>query len=204
MRVLWFSIALLAIDQISKTIIVRTMAGGPSIPVIGDWFKLTYTTNPGMAFGLELGPKLFLSLFSIVATVAIIGYLWMVRTGPLSYRLALAAIIGGAAGNVIDRTFYGLIYGHGPLFYGEVVDFIHFDIWRGMVDLPLLGERFVALFPIWNVADMAIVIGVAVVILTQGAFHRAMTQEAPPAGPAPAGDDGAPVAATEPPAGRAR
>lgn len=180
MRVLWFSVALLFVDQLTKALVVLNMTPGTSIPVIGNWFKLTFTTNPGMAFGLEIAPKLGLTLFSIIATIAIFFYIRAVRNYPLSYRLALAGIMGGAAGNVIDRTFYGVIYQGQPLFYGEVVDFIHFDIWRGVVDLPLMGERFVALFPIWNVADMAIVIGVVAVILLQGSAHRAMEKSEEP------------------------
>ncbi len=176
MRVLWFSLALLILDQCTKVLVKLTMVPGQQIPVIGDLFKLTFTTNPGMAFGLEIGPKLFLSLFSIAATIALIGYLWMVRTAPLGYRMGLAAIIGGAMGNVIDRTFYGVIFDYAPLFRGEVVDFIHIDLWRGVVDLPLFGPTFIPLFPIWNVADMAIVIGVAAVILLQHTYHRRLEQ----------------------------
>lgn len=191
MRVLWVSLALLVVDQLTKFWVVATMYPGESIPVLGSVLRLTYTTNPGMAFGLEVGPKLFLSLFSIVATVGIAVYLWFVREGPLGYRLALAAVIGGAAGNVVDRTFYGVLFGYAPLFHGEVVDFIHVDVFRGVVDLPLLGPTFVALFPIWNVADMAIVLGVAGVILLQKPFQRHMaarTAERPePAADAPAG-----------------
>lgn len=177
MRVLWFSLALLALDQASKQLVVMTMTPGQSIPVIGDLLRFTYTTNPGMAFGLEVGPKLFLTLFSIAATIGIIVYMWYVRSGPIGYRMALAGIVGGAMGNVIDRTFYGVIYGYAPLFHGEVVDFIHIDLWRGVVDVPLLGPMFIPLFPIWNVADMAIVIGVAVIILFQGRFQRQMAAQ---------------------------
>lgn len=174
MRVLWLSLAILVVDQLTKIWVVQTLDPGFSVPILGDWLKFTFTTNPGMAFGMELGSKLFLSLFSIVATVAIGVYLWFIRAAPLGYRLALAAIIGGAMGNVIDRTFYGAVYGYAPLFYGEVVDFIHVDVYRGVLDLPLLGERFVALFPIWNVADMGITLGVVAILLLQGRFQRAM------------------------------
>jgi signal peptidase II len=174
MRVLWLSLVILVVDQLTKVWVVQTFDPGLSVPVLGDWLKFTFTTNPGMAFGMELGSKLFLSLFSIVATVAIGVYLWVIREAPLGYRLALAAIIGGAMGNVIDRTFYGVIYGYAPLFYGEVVDFIHVDVYRGVLDLPLLGERFVALFPIWNVADRGITLGVVAILLLQGRFQRAM------------------------------
>jgi lipoprotein signal peptidase len=65
MRVLWFSLALLAVDQVSKTLVHLYMVQGQSISIIGDLLKFTYTTNPGMAFGLEIGSKLFLSLFSM-------------------------------------------------------------------------------------------------------------------------------------------
>lgn len=174
MRVLWFSLTLLVLDQATKFAVVRYMAYGESIPVLGDLLKFTYTTNPGMAFGLEVGPKLFLSIFSIVATVAMIVYLWVVRSAPLGYRLALAGVLGGAAGNVIDRTFYGRIMPDqsAPLFYGEVVDFIHIDLWRGWLDIPVLGPTFIPLFPIWNIADMAIVIGVVFIILMQNHYQR--------------------------------
>jgi len=182
MRVLWFSFALLALDQASKFAVVRYMSYGESIPILGDLLRFTYTTNPGMAFGLEVGPKLFLSLFSIVASIAMIVYLWVVRTAPLGYRLALAGVLGGAAGNVIDRTFYGLWMPDqsAPLFYGEVVDFIHIDLWRGWVDIPVLGPAYIPLFPIWNVADMAIVIGVVFIIVLQNHYQRKLrqTQEA--------------------------
>jgi signal peptidase II len=198
MRVLWVSLAILVVDQLTKVWVVATMVPGQSIPLVGSLLRFTYTTNPGMAFGMEVGPKLFLSLFSIVATVAIVVYLWYVRTGPWGYRLALAAIVGGAAGNVIDRTFYGVFYGYAPLFYGEVVDFIHVDLWRGYVDLPVLGTTFVPLFPIWNVADMAIVLGVGAIILFQRYFHRQMAAQERLPHPEPAAAAPAPLA--EPPA----
>ena len=176
MRILWVSFTLLIVDQITKQWVHATMLPGESIPILGDLLKLTYTTNPGMAFGLSLGSKLFLTLFSIVATILIVVYLWYVRKGPWGYRLALALIIGGALGNVIDRTFYGVVYGYGPLFYGEVIDFIHVDLWRGVVAewVPFWGGSYLSLFPIWNVADMAIVVGVAAIILFQKRFHEGL------------------------------
>lgn len=176
MRILWVSFALVVADQLTKLWVNATMFPGESIPVVGEVLRLTYTTNPGMAFGLTLGSKLFLTLFSIVATVMIGVYLWYVRKGPWGYRLSLALIIGGAVGNVIDRTFYGVVFGYAPLFYGEVVDFIHVDLWRGFVAewMPFFGGNFVALFPIWNVADMAIVVGVAAIIVFQKRFHEGL------------------------------
>ena len=216
MRVLWVSFALVVADQLTKWWVRATLYPGESVPVLGDVFRLTYTTNPGMAFGLELGSKLFLSLFSIFATVLIGGYLWYVRKGPWGYRLALAGIIGGAVGNIIDRTFYGVWFDYAPLFYGEVVDFIHVNLWRGSVDFPLLGTKYVSLFPIWNVADMAIVVGVATIILFQRRFSEGLAEaelrereapapadaaavEALPEAPAPAAPSETPADSPPPP-----
>lgn len=186
MRVLWFSLAILVLDQVSKTLVHMFMVRGQSISILGEVLRFTYTTNPGMAFGIQIGPKLFLTLFSIAATIGLIVYLWVVRKGPLGYRLALAGVIGGALGNAIDRTFYGVIYGYAPLFHGDVKDFIHVDLWRGFVDIPLLGPQFIPLFPIWNVADMGIVLGVVGVLLTQNSLRRSLEQrlEAQAVGPA--------------------
>ena len=182
MRFLWLSLALVVVDQLAKWRVHTTMLPGESIPLVGDLLKLTYTTNPGMAFGLTLGSKLFLTLFSIAATIAIIWYLWYVRKGPWGYKLALSLVIGGALGNVIDRTFYGVLGisgdGTGLLFHGEVVDFVHVDFWRGIVPewVPIWGGDFMALFPIWNVADMAIVVGVTSIILFQRRFHDGLLE----------------------------
>jgi signal peptidase II len=201
MRVLWVTLLVVVVDQLTKVWVKLTMTPQSSIPVIGDVFRLTFTENPGMAFGLSLGSKLFLTLFSIVATVLIALYLWHVRQGPAGYRLSLALILGGAVGNIIDRVFYGSIWGEcypgegARLFYGCVVDFIHLDVWRGIVPeaVPFLGGRYFAVFPIGNVADLAIIAGVAAIIIFQRRFH----QEAEEAALAPAGldADGAPMPA---------
>ncbi|NNF58216.1 MAG: peptidase A8 [Rhodothermaceae bacterium] len=199
MRVLWVTLLILAADQITKVWVKLTMLPQESIPVLGNFFRLTFTENPGMAFGLSLGSKLFLTLFSLVATVLIGVYLWHVRKGPTGYRVALALILGGALGNIIDRVFYGLIWGYDRLFYGNVVDFIHFDIWRGVVpeSVPLLGGRYFAIFPIGNIADLAIIGGVAAIILFQRRFHNAMVEaESARAEMAPAME---PVASVAPP-----
>ncbi len=179
MRLLWVSLVLVVIDQLTKLWVHTQMVTGESIPLVGTLLRLTYTTNPGMAFGLELGSKLFLTLFSILATVLIVVYLWVVRKGPWGYRFSLALIIGGALGNIIDRVFYGVLgISGGGWFHGEVVDFIHVDLWRGYLPewIPFFGGNFLALFPIWNVADMAIVVGVTSIIVFQRRFHEGMVR----------------------------
>ncbi|MCH8031047.1 MAG: signal peptidase II [Bacteroidetes bacterium] len=179
MRVLWLTLFIVAADQIAKVWVKLTMLPHESIRIVGDLFKITFTENPGMAFGLSLGSKLFLTLFSIVATGLIAFYLWHVRKGPTGYRVALALILGGATGNIIDRVFYGVIWGYNSLLYGDVVDFIHLDIWNGVVaeSIPFFGGRYLAIFPIGNIADLAIIGGVATIILFQKRFHNALQGE---------------------------
>lgn len=174
MRVLWLTLIIVSVDQLTKVWVKLTMLPHESIRIVGDLFKFTFTENPGMAFGLSLGSKLFLTLFSIVATGLIAAYLWHVRKGPVGYRVALSLILGGAIGNIIDRVFYGAIWGYNRLLYGDVVDFIHIDVWSGMVpdSIPLLGGRFLAVFPIGNIADLAIIGGVATIIIFQRRFHN--------------------------------
>ena len=172
MRALWYTFAIVLVDQVTKVVVKTTMVPGESISVLGDFFKWTFTENPGMAFGFELADgepagKLFLSLFSVIATVLIFFYLRHVREAPASYRVSLALILGGALGNVIDRVFYGEVWGYGHIFFGNVVDFIHFDIWSGILNIPVVGERYISVFPIGNVADLSIIAGVIGVLLSQ-------------------------------------
>jgi signal peptidase II len=170
------------IDQIAKVTVLQTMYRGQSIPLIGDWLKLTFTENPGMAFGITFGPPGMVTMFSIIATLLIIFYLYTVRKGYAPYRASLALILGGAIGNIIDRVFYASIFNDGPLFQGHVVDFIHVNVWRGYIPdaIPFFGGNYMALFPIWNVADMAIVLGVVGILIFQRKFHEriAAQQEA--------------------------
>jgi signal peptidase II len=173
MRILWVTLLVVLLDQLTKVLVVQTMYPGESIPILGDWLKFTYTENPGMAFGINFGPQGTITVLAIVATVLIAWYLYRIRHGYGPYRASLAVILGGALGNIIDRMFYGLLYGYAGFFHGRVVDFIHVDLWRGYLpeSIPWIGGSYVALFPIWNVADMAIVVGVAGLLLFQKAFH---------------------------------
>lgn len=196
MRVLWISFIIVVCDQIAKLAVLKTMVRSRSIPVLGDWFKLTYTENPGMAFGVVFGPPSMISILSIIATVIIIAYLVSVRSGLRAYRVSLALVLGGALGNIIDRVLYGRIFYDMPLFQGRVVDFIHLDVWRGIMPdwLPFFGGRAVALFPIGNIADLAIIAGVVGIIWFQKQFHE---QEFAAAEEEAAAADSPPVPATE-------
>jgi signal peptidase II len=197
MRFLWLSALVVALDQATKAAVLQFMAapgGVPrSIPVLGDWLRLTFTENPGMAFGLTIGPPGTVTVLSILATVLVAGYIYQVRRGYAPYVWSLSLILGGALGNIIDRVFYGVLLDYGPYFTGHVVDFIHVSLWRGFVPdiVPLIGGAYMELFPIWNVADMAIVLGVVGVLAFHRAFHRrrlAAQGEAAPGDDAPGAD----------------
>ena len=144
-----------------------------------------------MAFGMEFGGdagKLILSLLRIVAVFGIGLWLrWLVRDGarPLQV-ISVALVFAGALGNIIDSTFYGMLFsastpfekavflpvdgGYAPIFHGAVVDMFHFPIWRGVLPqwVPLWGgERFEFFQPVFNIADAAITTGIALFILAQ-------------------------------------
>ncbi|WP_215225395.1 lipoprotein signal peptidase [Echinicola shivajiensis] len=183
----YFGITLLVIiiDQIVKLVVDANMQMGSvgQIKIIGDWFKLHYTTNPGMAFGMELGSeygKLILTSFRLVAMVGIGYYLYhliekKVHTG---YIVCIAMILGGAIGNLVDSVFYGVWLNNAPAnantpwFHGQVVDMFYFDIWEGWIPewVPLWGGSYTALWPIFNVADASIFIGVVIILLFQKKF----------------------------------
>ena len=194
----FFLLALLiiALDQLSKWAVHAYMQPGMAgeIRLLGDWAKLHYTLNPGMAFGAELPApygKLVLSAFRLVAVFGISYYIIrLVRQRAASGFIAcMALILGGALGNLIDSVFYGIVYDNAPFgsptrwFYGQVIDMLYVDIYEGFLpqNWPLLGGKYVSLWPIFNIADSSIFIGVAVILLNQSRFFK---QEEPVPAPA--------------------
>ena len=204
---IYFLLALLVIglDQLSKYLVhsSSTLMSGGEIMLIGNWFKLHYTTNPGMAFGVELPPpygKLLLTAFRLAAVSGLsyyIVYLWRHRAAS-GFIACMALILGGAVGNLIDSIFYGIIYNNAPTgspsrwFFGQVIDMLYADIYEGFLPAswPLVGGKYVSLWPIFNVADSSIFIGVALILLFQGKFFK---QEEPTA-PRPASTPASPPA----------
>ncbi len=179
-RVLFLTVFIVIADQISKFMIkglevpslgisLKGMQLGTSIPVFGDFLRITFIENPGMAFGIEVvDGKLFLTLFSIAASIGILLYLYVMRTEKLLFRISLALILGGAIGNLIDRTFYGVIYGESALFHGKVVDFIDVDFFN----IDIMGF-VLQRFWVFNVADASVSIGVMMMLL----FHRSFVDQ---------------------------
>lgn len=181
-------IAILLVDQIIK-VWVKTHMHLHECIAITDWFKICFIENKGMAFGMEIGSKLVLSVFRIFAVCVIGYYIYLqvkqkVRTG---YIICLSMVLAGALGNIIDCMFYGLIFnasspfyvsyfvpfgdGYAPFLMGKVVDMFYFPLivttWPDW--LPIVGgDEFVFFSPIFNFADASI--SVAVVLLL--VFYR--------------------------------
>ncbi len=186
MRIVFVSIVIVILDQVSKLLVkgfsisflninYEGMYHGQRIPIIGDFFRLTFIENPGMAFGFDPGTglKLWISLFSLFASVGLLIYLYFIRNQHLTLRLSIAFILGGAVGNLIDRMLYGVLYGYAPLFYGKVVDFIDFDFFN----VSIFG-RYYDRWPIFNFADAAVSIGVFILIFFYRK-HQKETEEVP-------------------------
>lgn len=195
----YFGIALLVIilDQAVKMLVHFQMDFGTpgQIKVFGEWFKLHYTTNPGMAFGMQLGTeygKLILTSFRLVAMFGIGYYLFTIikkQMHPM-YIICISMILGGAIGNLIDSIFYGVLLNNAPYnspspwFHGQVIDMFYIDIWEGYLPdwIPLWGGSYTALWPIFNIADASIFVGVALILIFQGRFfdeklEKSSTQE---------------------------
>ncbi|GIV39458.1 MAG: lipoprotein signal peptidase [Thermonema sp.] len=179
------ALAVIIIDQLVKLWVAHNMQLGEEIPIFDGWFKLHYTLNEGMAFGATFGGsygKLLLTTFRIIAMGVIAYYLvHIVKKGmPRGLQLCVALILGGAVGNLIDSVFYGVWLNNAPLhapmpwLYGQVVDMFYIDIWEGYVPewMPLIGGDYMALWPIFNVADAAIFVGVAAILLFQKRFFK--------------------------------
>ncbi len=161
---------------------------GTSRPIIGDFLRLTYIENPGMAFGIDIGGKLFFSVFSIIASIGILIYLYKARNENIAFRFALAMILGGAVGNLIDRVFYGWLFSEGPLFYGRVVDFIDADFFN----INVFGYHLTR-WPVFNIADASVSCGVVLMLISHRKASKVETVL-----PAPSGGDGgsSPIAMT--------
>ena len=179
---------LLVIDQTIKVLVKTNMELGQSIHIT-DWFQILFIENNGMAYGMTFFNKLVLSLFRIVAIGAIGFYLWRVvhTKHKRGYVLALAMVMAGAAGNIFDSMFYGLVFdqstyfsvsqvvpfgtGYAPFLYGRVVDMFYFPLivthypdW-----FPFhAGDEFIFFSPVFNFADACISVSVVAIFL----FYR--------------------------------
>lgn len=193
------AVAVLVIDQWSKIWVKTNMYLGQEYR-IADWFIIHFTENPGMAFGMELGGdygKVILSLFRIVAVIGIAWYIIKLskEESHVGFLTAMGLIFAGALGNILDSVFYGQIFtestahiaqkvafgdGYASMLHGRVVDMLYFPLVDGFFPdwLPIWGgDHFMFFRPVFNIADSAITVGVAIIILFQKSFFEDFDNE---------------------------
>jgi len=198
-RALFIIFSVLLIDQISKIWIKTHMFPGEEFRIF-NWFYIHFTENNGMAFGFEFGGvagKAFLSIFRIVASLGIGWYLFTLikKNAHPGIITCFALIFAGAVGNIIDSTFYGIIFsddtynisrlfpeegGYSGFLHGRVVDMLYFPIINAHFPewIPLIGGSSFQFFrPIFNVADSSITIGVLLFIIFQKKFTTTKSNE---------------------------
>lgn len=191
------ALAVIVIDQASKLLVHHYMYLHQEITIIGNdqfGFKLHYLLNPGMAFGIrwnnEFG-KLALTVFRIAAMAGIGYYLYRMahKKAHTGFLWCMALILGGAVGNVIDSTFYGVFLRNHPAdsptpwFHGQVIDMLFFPLfdftWPSWV--PFVGDSYFLFFsPVFNIADSSIFIGVVIILLFQRRFFGEHVHDAKP------------------------
>ena len=188
----------IVIDQAVKIWVKTHFYYGEEMQIT-SWFRLLFIENNGMAFGMELGSKLLLTLFRIIASAAFIYYLWRMRNRtdvPKGYVACIALITAGALGNVIDCIAYGLIFnnpmppqvaqlfppdgGYATIFNGRVVDMLYFPLceWDWPQWMPMIGgNHFVFFQPIFNIADASLSVSVIVLILFYASYLAKSTPQ---------------------------
>ena len=181
-------VGVLLVDQIIKIWVKTNMTLHEQIEIL-SWFKIVFIENNGMAYGMEIGSKLVLSLFRVVA-ISVLGYYiigQVKRQARWGYLVCLSMIFAGAVGNLIDSMFYGLVFNASSEFYtsyfvpfgtgyasflmGKVVDMFYFPLivttWPDWV--PFVGGNpYVFFSPVFNFADASISVGVVLLLL----FYR--------------------------------
>ncbi len=176
------------IDQLIKVWVKTNMTLHESIRIF-DWFYISFIENNGMAYGMQIGSKLVLSLFRVAAISLLVYYLWQQvrKKARIGYIVCLSMVLAGAIGNLVDCMFYGLVFnasseaytsyfvpfgtGYAPFLMGKVVDMFYFPLivttWPEWV--PFWGgDEFIFFSPVFNYADANISVGVVLLLL----FYR--------------------------------
>jgi signal peptidase II len=191
-------LAIILVDQASKVYIKTNFYLGEEVPVFGNWFKLHFIENEGMAWGWKLGEsgswgKIALTLFRLIAVFFGVYYIGKIIREKMhkGFIICVALIFAGAVGNLIDSLFYGLIFeesnyatqnlaklfpeggGYAGFLHGKVVDMLYFPIIQGTYPswFPFwAGEPFLFFSPVFNIADSSITIGLIAILVFQKRF----------------------------------
>jgi len=171
LKIISFSFILFLIDQISKLVVkgfsiplfnlnFSGLSLGESRPVIGNILHITLVENPGIAFGIDPGESLrdLILIITILTCISFFIYLLVTKRAELKTKIAIALILGGAAGNLFDRIFYGIFYNYAPLFQGNVVDFLDIRIFKFFIFNEVHGNY------VFNFADVSILSGVILLV----------------------------------------
>lgn len=170
MKVLYITISAVFLDVITKLLVkgiqlpfggirLSGMPYGSSISILGDFLKLTFIENPGMAFGIHVSNKEYLALFTTIASLGLFFYLYKIRKESFWLRMPMALILAGAIGNLINRVFFGVLFGYAPLLKGNIVDFIDVDFF----DLQIFSYDLNR-WTIFNFADVFVTVGVVLLL----------------------------------------
>lgn len=184
---------ILAADQTFKILIKTNMVLGEEYSVIGNWFRIHFLENNGMAFGMEWGGKAGKAALSIFRMIAITGICWYLfsiikKKAHPGLVLSVSVIVAGAIGNLLDSAFYGMIFseswhtpavlfpeggGYSSFLHGRVVDMLYFPLidthWPEWSPIRP-NETFVFFRPVFNIADASITTGVLVILFFQKKF----------------------------------
>ena len=158
-RILSIALAIFILDQGTKWIVKQYMQLHESIPVLGDFFRLTYVENRGLAFGISISNHVFFTVFAVLASMVILVYLFKLKGDQAWPRFAMTIIFGGAIGNLFDR-----------IFHGQVADFLDFEFFD--ITIPAFRILFISFpgyaldrWPVFNVADIAVTTGMIMLLI---------------------------------------
>ena len=178
-KLIILGVLMVVIDQIIKVLVKTNMDLGESINVIGDWFRLNFVLNDGMAFGMAFGGvwgKLLLSLFRLGLFGGLVWWLSKLvkrQDTPVGVLVGLTLITAGAVGNIVDCLFYGMIWPETtmmgapfPFMFGQVVDMFYFPLF----DYDLWGFRGTFFGAVFNFADACVTCGAIYLLLFQYKF----------------------------------
>ena len=176
-RLIILGVALVIIDQIIKVLVKTNMELGEQIMLIGQWCRLCFVENEGLAFGMAFGGKAGKLILSLVRVVLGGALIWWIHSllkkdkVPTGVLVGLSLITAGAIGNLVDCMFYGLIWDYAPFMFGKVVDMFYFPIIR-------TAEKVIFFSPVFNFADSCVTVGAFYLVLFQWRFFSSDSKEA--------------------------